>query len=112
MSRTEKEIMQNDIIIQEIDAHIDANHLEPLDKLMLRVMKYNRIDVLQIKDDLKPVFKQTEENKKNPSLIWSFRNQTGKTMAVFSLIVMGSYFILRVLEMILGIEAMIKPLLP
>ena len=53
MCRSVKDIMENDPIIAEIQAHIDQNNLAPLDKLQLRVQKHNYARVIQIKEDLK-----------------------------------------------------------
>lgn len=52
MCRTEGEIMLDDPIIQDIDEHIARNHLDPLDKLMLRVMKHNYAKSIQIEESV------------------------------------------------------------
>ena len=112
MCRTKEEIMVDDIIIQEIDEHIKRNNLAPLELLTLRVMKYNRIDVLQVKDDIAPVLAHVNVCKKNPSLVWYFRNNTGKTVAVVSSILFCTYVILGILETLIGFDVLIKSLLP
>lgn len=66
MCRPLKDIMQNDIIIQEIDDHIAENNLEPLEKLMLRVAKHNYAKSIQIQEDVEVVadgFKKHCEDK-------------------------------------------------
>lgn len=52
MCRPTKEIMENDPIIQEITDYIEENNLESINKLMLRVLKYNYAKSIQIKEDL------------------------------------------------------------
>lgn len=55
MCRSIKDIMEDDPIIQEIDQHIAENHLEPFDRLMLRVSKYNYAKSIQIQEDIEEI---------------------------------------------------------
>lgn len=105
MCRTQETIMRDDFIVREIDEHLTKNSLDALDSLMLRVMKYNRIDVLQVKDDIEPF-------KGCPSLSWRFKHETGKVLAEWLLILGASYFLFRVIEIITGLEGLLKLLAP
>lgn len=68
MCRSEGEIMQNNPIIQEIDDHIAENNLESLDKLMLRVMKYNYAKSIQIQEDVEKSCKRMEKHIDNKDI--------------------------------------------
>ena len=108
MCRPAETIMQDDFIIQEIDEHLEKNELEPLERLSLRVMKYNRIDVLQVKDDVEPL----KEFIKCPSLSYRFKHETGKVLLEWVFILGASYFMFRVVEILTGLEGLLKLLAP
>ena len=52
MCRQVGDIMRNDPIIQDIQAHIDKNNLSDLERLQLRVQKHNYAKVIQIQEDV------------------------------------------------------------
>jgi len=105
MYKSAKEAMEKDPIIQEIDAHIGANNLEPLEKLILRVLKYNRADLL-------PTVSQSRACKENPSLIWLLKNKTAATFSQLFLIYGLVYFFFRVIETMTGLGGVLKLLTP
>jgi hypothetical protein len=108
MCRTPETIMKDDFIIKEIDEHLEHNNLEELDRLMLRVMKYNRIDVLQVKDDVEPL----KDCVKHPSLSYRFKHETGKVLLEWAFILGSAYFMFRVVEILSGLEGLLKLLAP
>ena len=92
---------EKDPLVQEIDAHIEQNNLDPLERLTLRVLKHNYI-----------LGKETQEVTKHPSLGWRFRNETGAVIMEWLGILGASYFLFRVIEIMTGLDGLLKLLSP
>jgi len=108
MCQTPEEIRQSNPFVEEISDFIDSNNIEPVEKLLLRGVRHNLVTSIQIKQEIEPIKLHSEECKNNPSLVWSFRNETGKVLAWFAGLMTITYGALRTLEIIFGLEALIK----
>ena len=107
-----EKIAKSHMVIQDLDCHIANNNLTDGEKLVFRFLRNGYVDSIRFDLRLKPLVEVAKDAKKNPSLLYLFRNETGKTLAVSSLVLIGSYVILRMLEILFGLEALVKPLLP
>ena len=95
----------NDPLVQELDDYIEANHLPPTEKLLLRLAKHNYIFSMQTKEDI-------QDMKDNPSILWMLRYQTKSTVATLFSIGAGMYVIYHVIEHFIGMEAVLKAWIP
>ena len=107
MCQTPEQIADSNLTIQEIDDYLDRNELSAQEKLMLRVMRHNMITGIQIQQDIQPISKALDDTKKNPSLLYKFRHDTGKVIAGWMFVFGATYVVYRFLEIIVGLEAII-----
>ena len=107
-----EKIARTHVVIQDLDDHLANNNLEEGEKLVFRLLRNSYVDGIRFDLRLEPLSKHAVECQKNPSLIYSFRNDTGKTIGIVSTLLIGSYVFLRVIELLFGLEMLIKPLFP
>lgn len=112
MCRTVEEIKQDNIILQEVDEFISENNIDPVQKLILRVVRRNFIATEQIKDDQEPLLDFLEDSKESPSIIWLLKNQPQSTMAVLFSVFSFLYVTAHIIEHFLGFEAILKAWIP
>jgi len=88
MCRTYAEVECQDLIVKEIDDHIDKNKLEPTQKLLLRVSRESYIKQI--------IYEEKQEDKdRYPSLIWlSIKKPLAFFPGMFAfLILLSAFFI-------------------
>ena len=105
-------LARSHLVIQDLDEHIANNHLEPGEKLVFRLLRHNYVNDIRFDLRLKPVTEHAEECRKNPSLLYAFRNETGKVIGLWALMVMLSGIVYSILEHVLGVRGLIEALLP
>ena len=104
--------MEDNILVQELNDYIKANHLGPMNKLVLRVAKNNLIINLQTQQDIQSIKKYNDKCKKSPSLSMMFKDAPIKVaLAVVSL---GAvlFTIYYVIVTVLGLEVLLKAAIP
>ena len=115
MCRPTGEIMENDIIVQEIDDYIEQNNLEPIEKLTLRVLKHTYVKNVQIQEDMTEVKSHAKECQENPSLLKIYRDKPKQFFKGVISFIFGIgliHFFFRVVEIVSGLEGLLKALLP
>lgn len=107
MVRTIKEITEDNIVIQQMDAQIAADG-DGNETLMIRVLRKNFISTEQNKDNNTEVLEHVKEQKKNPSLIYLLRYKTGVTLGVlFGIYLLGN-ILFRMIEYFVPLSKMIE----
>lgn len=97
--------MENNPLVQELDEYIAKNNLPPTEKLLLRLAKHNYVLGIQIKEDVMPM-------KKSPSLIHLFKTKPMATIGMVLSISFPLYIFFEILRNALGLETLIKALVP
>ena len=112
MCRTPEQIIEETIILQEIDDHIEKNNLSPLDKLSLRVMKHIYIKGEQNQDDIQIIAKSSKLCNDNPSLVYYFRHETVRFLLTSMSVFLFFYVIASAIESVVGLESILKAWIP
>ena len=99
-------------VIQDLDDHIEHNHLEQGEKLVFRLLRHTYVNDIRFDLRLAPLTEQTKKCKDNPSLLYQFRHETGKAIAVWAMILLGANILYSILEQAFGLGELIKTLLP
>ena len=109
--RAEK-IARTHIVIQDLDKYIEKNNLPPSESLTLRLLRKNYVNDIRFDLRVKPLAEHSKECGENPSLLWLFRNKTLKTLTTLFLVMGGFYFFFRIIEIMTGLEGILKLLTP
>ena len=72
----------------------------------------NRITTIQIQQDLAPVAAHSRVCQENPSLSWKFKNETGKVLVTWGLILLGANVVYHILEVTVGFDEILKAFIP
>ena len=111
MCRTIEEITEKDLIVQELDSYICKNGHDR-DTLMMKVLRSNYIRHIQTEDTLVEVKRFIEESTKSPSIPWLLRNQTSRTFVGITGWWLAMYVVFRLIEISVGLEELVKGILP
>ena len=107
-----EKIAQSHLVIQDLDDHIANNHLTDSEKLFFRFFRHLYVNDIRLDLRIKPLADHMRESVENPSLLYQFRHETGKALATWLLILLGVNVFYSILEQALGIDGLIKALLP
>lgn len=100
--------MQNDPLVQELQDYIDANNLQPTEKLLLRMAKHSYIQGIQIKEDVKIL----TQHDQSPSVTRLFKEKPMQTSGMIFTVGLAIYAVLEIINHTLGFEEVLKMILP